>query len=108
MDIVACNHIGKQTAADLNSYLQVHIVLYCVKNLLRDAWTVAIETLSWMEMRRLNERLALARTVKQLGVKDPSAIRFAYGLVVETQAEKTSSTNSSTQLWHPKKSANTT
>ena len=56
--------------------------------LLRDAWTVAIETLSWIEMRRLNERSALMRTVKQLGVKDPSAIRLAYGLVVETERRK--------------------
>jgi hypothetical protein len=56
--------------------------------LLRDAWTVAIETLSWIEMRRLNERSALMKTVKQLGVKDPSAIRFAYGLVVETERRK--------------------
>ncbi len=56
--------------------------------MLRDAWTVAIETLSWIEMRRLNERAALMRTVKQLGVKDPSAIRFAYGLVVETERRK--------------------
>ncbi len=28
------------------------------------------------------------RTVKQLGVNDPSAIRFAYGLVVETERRK--------------------
>lgn len=39
-------------------------------------------------MRRLNERAALMRTVKQLGVKDPSAIRFAYGLLVETERRK--------------------
>jgi 16S rRNA (cytosine967-C5)-methyltransferase len=56
--------------------------------LLRDAWTVAIETLSWIEMRRLNERAALMKTVKQLTIKDPSAIRFAYGLVVETERRK--------------------
>ena len=35
-------------------------------------------------MQRLSERLALARTIKQLGANDPNAIRFAYGLVVET------------------------
>ncbi len=35
-------------------------------------------------MQKLSERLALARTVKQLGAKDPNAIRYAYGLVVET------------------------
>lgn len=56
--------------------------------MLREAWTVAIETLSWIEMRRLNERAALMRTVKQLDIKDPSAIRFAYGLVVETERRK--------------------
>jgi NOL1/NOP2/sun family putative RNA methylase len=56
--------------------------------LLREAWTIAIETLSWIEMRRLNERAALMRTIKQLGIKDPSAIRFAYGLVVETERRK--------------------
>ena len=52
--------------------------------MLKDAWTIAIETLSWMDMQKLSERLALARTVKQLGAKDPNAIRYAYGLVVET------------------------
>jgi 16S rRNA (cytosine967-C5)-methyltransferase len=52
--------------------------------LLKDAWTIAIETLSWMEMQKLSERLALARTVKQLGANNPNAIRYAYGLVVET------------------------
>src|SRR5665648_401019 len=39
-------------------------------------------------MRRLNERSALARTVKQLRINDPSAIRYAYGLVVETTRRK--------------------
>ncbi|HMK94135.1 MAG TPA: RsmB/NOP family class I SAM-dependent RNA methyltransferase, partial [Candidatus Limnocylindrales bacterium] len=52
--------------------------------MLKDAWTVAIETLSWMEMQKLSEHLALARTIKQLGAKDPNAIRYAYGLVVNT------------------------
>ena len=35
-------------------------------------------------MQKLSERLALARTIKQLGASDPNAIRYAYGLVVET------------------------
>ncbi|MGA2681245.1 MAG: RsmB/NOP family class I SAM-dependent RNA methyltransferase [Candidatus Bathyarchaeia archaeon] len=51
---------------------------------MKDAWTVAIETLSWMEMQKLSEHLALAKTIKQLDTKDPNAIRYAYGLVVET------------------------
>ncbi len=39
-------------------------------------------------MRRLNERAALMRTVKQLGTKDPAAIRCAYRMVVETERRK--------------------
>jgi NOL1/NOP2/sun family putative RNA methylase len=56
--------------------------------LLREAWTIAIETLSWIELRRLNERSALLRTVRQLGINNPQAIRFAYGLIVETTRRK--------------------
>ncbi len=56
--------------------------------LLKDAWTVAIETLSWMELQKLSERLALAKTVKQLDVNNPNAVRYAYGLVVETVRRK--------------------
>jgi 16S rRNA (cytosine967-C5)-methyltransferase len=56
--------------------------------MLKDAWTVAIETLSWIELQKLSERLALARTVKQLGMRDPNAVRYAYGLVVETVRRK--------------------
>jgi 16S rRNA (cytosine967-C5)-methyltransferase len=55
-----------------------------VKALLREAWTLAIETLSWMEMRKLSERLALAKTVKQLGINDADALRLAHMLVCET------------------------
>jgi len=52
--------------------------------LLRDAWTLAIETLSWIELQRLGERLALAKTAKQLGIDDPKALGLAYKLVFET------------------------
>ncbi|MGQ9550992.1 MAG: methyltransferase domain-containing protein [Candidatus Bathycorpusculaceae bacterium] len=52
--------------------------------MLKEAWTLAIETLSWMEMQKLGERLALARTVKQLGITNPDSVRFAYRLVCET------------------------
>jgi 16S rRNA (cytosine967-C5)-methyltransferase len=55
---------------------------------LKDAWTVAIETLSWIELQKLSERLALARTVKQLGIRNSNAVRYAYGLVVETVRRK--------------------
>jgi len=54
--------------------------------LLRDAWTVAIETLSWIEMRRLNERSALMKTVKQLGVKENRKKDYEYkNEVIETE-----------------------
>ncbi len=56
--------------------------------LLKDAWTVAIEALSWMELQKLSERLALAKTVKQLEVRNSNAVRYAYGLVVETVRRK--------------------
>jgi 16S rRNA (cytosine967-C5)-methyltransferase len=52
--------------------------------LLKEAWTLAIETMSWMEMRKLSERLALAKTVKQLGISDANAMRLAHMLVCET------------------------
>jgi 16S rRNA (cytosine967-C5)-methyltransferase len=45
---------------------------------------LSIETLSWMEMRRLSEPLALARTVKQLGINDHNVVRMAHLLVSET------------------------
>lgn len=52
--------------------------------MLKDAWTLAIETLSWIELKRLNERSALDETAKQLGIEDAKAIRLAYKLVYET------------------------
>ncbi|HSV49610.1 MAG TPA: RsmB/NOP family class I SAM-dependent RNA methyltransferase [Candidatus Acidoferrales bacterium] len=55
---------------------------------MREAWTIAIETMSWMELRRLNERSALVRTTKQLNINEPQAMRFAYGLIVETTRRK--------------------
>jgi 16S rRNA (cytosine967-C5)-methyltransferase len=41
-----------------------------------------------MEMRKLSEPLALARTVKQLGISDYDAVRLAHGLVCETVRRK--------------------
>ncbi|MFQ6080418.1 MAG: RsmB/NOP family class I SAM-dependent RNA methyltransferase [Candidatus Bathyarchaeia archaeon] len=52
--------------------------------MLRAAWTLAIETLSWMELQRLGERLALAKAAKQLGIKAPEVIGLAHKLVCET------------------------
>jgi len=73
---------------DARIFIEPPHALGCVKRLLKDAWTVAIETLSWIELQKLSERLALARTVKQLGVRNPDAVRYAYGLVVETVRRK--------------------
>jgi 16S rRNA (cytosine967-C5)-methyltransferase len=52
--------------------------------LLRDAWTLAVETLSWIELQRLGERLALARTARQLGIDDSKVLGLAHKLVFET------------------------
>jgi 16S rRNA (cytosine967-C5)-methyltransferase len=59
-----------------------------VKTVLKDAWTLAIETLSWIEMQKLSERLALTRTVKQLNISNADAVRYGYGLVCETIRRK--------------------
>ena len=53
-------------------------------SLLRDAWTLAIESLSWIELQRLGERLALTKAAKQLGITDPRALGLAHRLVFET------------------------
>jgi 16S rRNA (cytosine967-C5)-methyltransferase len=55
-----------------------------VKVMLRESWMLAVEALSWMEIRRLSEPLALSRTAKQLGVTDSDALRLAHHLVYET------------------------
>ena len=56
--------------------------------MLKDAWTLAIETLSWIEMQKLSERLAFARTIRQLNLNNPNAVRYAYGLMLETVRRK--------------------
>jgi len=55
---------------------------------LKDAWTLAIETLSWIELKKLSEHMAFTRTVNQLRLKDVNSLRLAYGLVVETVRRK--------------------
>jgi 16S rRNA (cytosine967-C5)-methyltransferase len=56
--------------------------------LLKDAWSIAIETLSWIELQKLSERMALAKTVKQLGIRDADAVRMGYRLVLETERRR--------------------
>ena len=55
----------------------------------KDAWKIAIETLSSIDMQKISEQMALAKTVDQMEIKDSNAIRFAYGLVIETIRRKT-------------------
>jgi len=52
--------------------------------MLRDAWALAIEALSWIELQRLGERLALAKTARQLGIDDPKVLGLAHKLIIET------------------------
>jgi len=51
---------------------------------LRDAVATAVESLSWMELEGLSERLAFAKTMKQLDVSDSDSLRVAFLLVIET------------------------
>lgn len=55
---------------------------------MKEAWTVAIESLSWMELQGLSERLALMKTVKQLRLRYSEAIGLAHKLVYETMRRK--------------------
>ncbi|MBX5320799.1 MAG: RsmB/NOP family class I SAM-dependent RNA methyltransferase [Candidatus Bathyarchaeota archaeon] len=52
--------------------------------MLKEGWTLAIEALSWMEKEKIGERLALARTARQLEISNLDALRFAHGLLCET------------------------
>jgi len=52
--------------------------------LLRDAWALAIETLSWIELRKLGERLALSKAARQLEIGDSKTLGLAHKLVCET------------------------
>lgn len=52
--------------------------------MLKDAWTLAIEALSWVQLQRLGERLALAKAARQLQIEDLRAVGLAHKLVFET------------------------
>lgn len=56
--------------------------------MLKDAWTIAIETLSLVELNRLGERLALIKATNQIKIKDPKTIGLAHKLVSETIRKK--------------------
>jgi 16S rRNA (cytosine967-C5)-methyltransferase len=56
--------------------------------MLREAWALAIETLSCIELRRMGERLALTQATKKLKIKDPRAIGLAHRLITETLRKK--------------------
>ena len=47
-------------------------------------WALVIESLSWIELRRLNEDAAIRKTVKQLRVDDKEHVDAARELVYET------------------------
>ncbi|HVP40346.1 MAG TPA: RsmB/NOP family class I SAM-dependent RNA methyltransferase, partial [Candidatus Krumholzibacteriaceae bacterium] len=56
--------------------------------MLRDAWALAIEALSWMELSGLSESAALNKTAKQLGIVDMGVKGLAQRLVFETVRRK--------------------
>ena len=64
------------------------IINACEHGLLRDAWTLAIEAISWMELRGLSESVALSKTAKQLGITDFGVKGLAHRLVYETIRRK--------------------
>ncbi len=56
--------------------------------MLKAAWTLAIETLSWMELKRLSERSALKKAAKQLDLEESGIIGLAHKMVCETIRRK--------------------
>ena len=54
----------------------------------RAAWTLAIEALSWIELKRIGERTALSKAATQLGINDYKAVGQAHKLVFETTRRK--------------------
>jgi len=63
----------------------------------REALTLAIEALSWMELRRINGRLALRRTARQLGIRNESALRHAFRLIMEATRRRNAVDNLTAQ-----------
>jgi 16S rRNA (cytosine967-C5)-methyltransferase len=52
--------------------------------MLKDAWKLAVETLTCIDLRRLGEHLALSKVAEQLEMKDPRVLRLAHKLIFET------------------------
>ncbi len=52
--------------------------------MLKDAWKLAVETLNWVESRRVGERLALTKAAEELEIKDPVILGLAQKFVFET------------------------
>lgn len=55
---------------------------------LRNAWTIAIEALSWVELSRITEGEAINKTIRQLKINDPETTKKATVLVTETLKRK--------------------
>ena len=49
-----------------------------------DVISLAIEALSWIELKRINEPMAFNKTVEQLGIINEKTMRHAYRLIKET------------------------
>jgi len=54
------------------------------KCLRSETLALAIEALSWMELKRMNGRNALRSTAEQLRIRDGAAMRHAFRLIMET------------------------
>lgn len=54
----------------------------------KEAWTIAIRTLSLIEKRKISERLAFTRTIKEFGSVSPDSSKLAHQLVYETIRRK--------------------
>ena len=55
---------------------------------MKDAWTLAVEALSWIELENLSDSSALLKTMKQLGISDAGLVSEAHKMMMETIRRK--------------------
>lgn len=55
---------------------------------MKDAWALAIEALSWVELENISASLAMSRSIKQLDINDQRVVAEAHKLMTETIRRK--------------------
>lgn len=78
------NRARTQVRFLLNNCAGEMVVFGRVGKMTTDSLAIAIEALSWMAYEGIGERTALFRAADQLGIREPSELRQAHRLIMET------------------------